>query len=90
MIYIDPITGLVILGIVGALFAREIGLTRPVGALIGAAIGVVFGLGKWFQERLAYDRTKAEYDRQLFKKFYARHPDEKPGKKRKKARRDDD
>ena len=77
------ITG-VIAGAIGA------GASVKFGAhfAIGAAIGFIFGTGSMFlqgwRSDKAYDEAVRKYDRKLFRNFYERYPDEKPGKKNKK------
>jgi hypothetical protein len=89
MIFIGPLMGVVMGGGAGAFIASRAEVKWVWGALIGIPIGVGIAAAQWFRERRDYAATVKKYDRQLFKKFYARHPDEKPGKKRK-SRRDDD
>ena len=57
-------------------------------AAIGAVVGIGVGLIHAYRESRTYERTKEEYDEQLLKNFYSRHPEERPKKGRR--RRDDD
>jgi hypothetical protein len=87
LIWFAPLFGGIFLGLGGALLGYKMG-SALIGGVAGLLLGVGVGFIHYYRETQDFEQIREEYDRQLFKKFYDRHPDEKP--KKKKARRADD
>ncbi|MGL4419151.1 MAG: hypothetical protein ACRCZF_00675 [Gemmataceae bacterium] len=88
--YLIPVITVIAGGVMGY-FAAVKFEQKPVVGVIGGVllVGLIVGIRTYFHRR-NYLQIKEEYDRKLFKRFYERHPDERPQKKRKKRVVEDD